>query len=591
MPRAFPANTGPRSACHHSSFRVAATCARTRWPHRAPRSTLAGVAVTPDEDRLRALFDATVALTSELSLDVVLQRLVETAASLTRARYGALGVLDERGAGLERFLTTGVDESVHEAIGHPPRGRGILGVMIREAAPLRLHEIADDPRSVGFPAGHPPMHTFLGVPVLLRGQAYGHLYLTEKADGEDFTKNDEELVTLLAAQAAVAIENARLYESATRWSRQLESLHEIVRSLGGETDLESLLALLCHRLRDLIGARLALIALPNAAGDLRIAAVDAEDDMEWLLGEVLARHGSKTGRVLDRRQSARVDSIIDDPEVDQDEARRMEIRTGIYVPLVAAGRAIGIVAVHDRLGVEARFSNADLRLAEIFAGHAAVAVDLSERVARDTVGRVLEAQELERRRLARELHDETGQALTSILLGLKGIRAARSDDEAERVEGDLRELVVQALQDVRSLAVELRPAALDDFGLVPALDRLVETFSERSGIEAVVEAHIGETRLPPETETVLYRLVQEALTNVVKHAGAEHVSIVLTRRERRVTAVIEDDGRGFADRDVREGALGLVGMRERLALLGGTLAVESRPGAGTSLAAYVPVPS
>jgi signal transduction histidine kinase len=552
---------------------------RARYAH--------AVATKPDEDRIKDLFNATLALNSELSLDSLLQRLVETAAALTGARYAALGVIDEAGAALERFVTTGVDAETHAAIGDLPRGRGILGVLIRDAVPLRLHELAEDPRSVGFPPGHPPMHTFLGVPVMLRGVAYGNLYLTEKENGQDFGEEDEELVTLLAAQAAVAIENARLYESATRWSRQLESLHEIVRSIGEEADLDRLLALVCRRLRELIGARLALIALPSGDAGLRVAAADG-DDAGLLLGHVF-RRTSKSGRVLDRQQSARVDSILDDPEVDQEEARRMGIRTGIYVPLIARGRPIGIVAVHDKLGREARFSDADLRLAEIFAARAAVAVDLSERVARDTVRRVIEAQELERRRLARELHDETGQALTSILLGLKSIRGARSDADAEQAEAELRELVVQALQDVRSLAVELRPTALDDFGLVPALERLIETFAERSGIRAAIEAHLGEERLPEETETVLYRLVQEALTNVVKHAAATSVSIVLTRRDGGVSALIEDDGRGFAESDVSPDALGLVGMRERLALLGGTLTIEASPGDGTSLAAYVPL--
>src|SRR5206468_191656 len=245
---------------------------------------------------------------------------------------------------------------------------------------------------------------------------------------------------------------------------------------------------------------------------------------------------------------------------------------------LARGRTLGVVAVHDRAGRDARFSDEDLRLAEIFAARAAVAVDLSERVARDTVRRVIEAQELERRRLARELHDETGQALTSILLGLKGIRAARTDDEAQHAEAELRELVVQALQDVRSLAVELRPSALDDFGLAAALDRLTDTFSERSGIAAAVEANLGHERLPADVETVLYRLVQEALTNVVKHAAAQNVSIVITRRPDGVSAVIEDDGRGFDSGNVRDDALGIVGMRERLALLGGTLAIESTAG-------------
>ncbi len=542
------------------------------------------------EPRLRDLFRASIALNAELSLDALLQKLVEAAAALTNARYAALGVIDETGDELERFLTTGIDAEEHARIGSLPRGRGILGVLIRDAQPLRLDRIGDDPRSVGFPANHPPMATFLGVPVMMRGVAYGNLYLTEKVGGAPFTADDQDLVELLAAQAAVAIENARLYQSAKRWSRQLESLHEVMRSLVEEMELERLLELVCARLRELIGARVALISLATSPdGDLRIAAVDAEANAgASLIGYRLSRLESKSGRVLERRQSARVDSMLDDPEVDHEEARQLDARTGVFVPLIARGEAMGVIAVHDKLGPDARFSDEDLRLAEIFAARAAVAVSLSERVARNTLRRVVEAQELERRRLARELHDETGQALTSILLGVKAIRASGSPAEAEVAEAEVRAQIVQALQDVRALAVELRPAALDDFGLVAALERLAETFQERSGLETMVQANLAD-RLPAEIETVLYRVVQEALTNVIKHADAEHVSIVLRSRASSVAVTIDDDGGGFAADELREGALGLLGMRERLALVGGTLEVESSPGSGTTIAAEVPV--
>src|ERR687885_1557623 len=221
-------------------------------------------------DRMRALLDTGIALTSELTLDALLERIVQAAAELTDARYAALGVIDVSGRELERFITTGVDAETHAAIGELPRGRGILGVLIRDAQPLRLHDIADDARSVGFPPNHPPMHGFLGVPILLRGVSYGNLYLTEKQGG-DFTERDEEIVTLLAAQAAVAVENARLYESATNWSQQLESLNEIGNALVTELDLGRLLELIARRLRELIGARVVAIALP-AGTDLRIEA-------------------------------------------------------------------------------------------------------------------------------------------------------------------------------------------------------------------------------------------------------------------------------------------------------------------------------
>jgi signal transduction histidine kinase len=307
-----------------------------------------------------------------------------------------------------------------------------------------------------------------------------------------------------------------------------------------------------------------------------------------LVGRSLDRAQSKLGRVLERQQSSRVDSLLDDPDVDQSETRAMGARTGLYAPLVARGRGLGVIAVHDKLTGAGRFTDGDLRLAEIFAGRAAVALALSERVARDTVRRVVAAQEAERRRLALELHDETGQALTSILLGLKAIGAAKTAEDAARAEADVRILVVQALQDVRALAVELRPSALDDFGLGPALERLAQTFAERSGIETSVEATL-DSRLPAEIETTFYRVVQEALSNVVKHAGATRVSVLVTRRGGSVVAMVEDDGVGFATDDVREDALGLLGMRERLALVGGTLEIESRDGAGTTVAAQVPV--
>jgi len=217
----------------------------------------------------------------------------------------------------------------------------------------------------------------------------------------------------------------------------------------------------------------------------------------------------------------------------------------------------------------------------------AVAVDLSQRVAREALRNVVSAQELERERLARELHDETGQALTSILLGLKELEDAGSDADVTSATGRLRELVVTTLQDVRRLAVELRPKALDDFGLVAALERLRETFSEQTGMRVELEARIGD-RLQNDVETALYRIVQEALTNIVKHAQASSVSIVLARTSRGVTAVIEDDGRGFVPGADTEG-LGLLGMGERLALLGGKLKLESGPDSGTTIVAEVPL--
>jgi len=543
--------------------------------------------VETTQDRTRALVEAGIALSSELSLDAVLQKLVETAATLTGARYAALGVLDPSGGRLERFITTGIDDRTRAEIGDLPSGRGILGVLIRDAHPLRLHELGDDPRSVGFPPGHPPMRTFLGVPVALRGVAYGNLYLTEKADGADFTAEDEETVVMLGSQAAVAIENARLYESATRWSAQLESLNEVMNVLVTEFDLGRLLELIATRLRELLGARVVTIALPH--GSAARIEVAAGAGTEPLVGMVVAER-SKTMRILERKRSERVDSVLDDPEVDQESMRRIGAHTSLYVPLIVGGAAMGVVAAHDKQAPDPRFNDDDLRIAEIFAGRAAVAVELSQRVARDALRRVVTAQELERRRLARELHDETGQALTSILLGLRAVEDARGTDELGAAIAGVRDLVRSTLLDVRRLAVELRPSVLDDFGLVAAVERLTETFSDQTGLAVHFEQLLprGE-RLPPEVETALYRIVQESLTNVVKHAHAATVSIVLARGDDSVSLVVEDDGVGFDPATPSEGGIGLVGMQERVALLGGRLSIESRPGAGTTFQAEVPL--
>ncbi len=538
---------------------------------------------TQHSTRLRALIETGLAINSELSLDGVLQRIVEAAALVTGAQYAALGVIDPSGTSLERFITHGIDEETRRVIGDLPRGRGVLGALITDSQTLRLRDLAEDPRSVGFPPGHPPMKTFLGTPIVLRGVAYGNLYLTEKEGGADFDSDDEELVTLLSAQAAVAIENARLYESATGWSRQLESLQEISSALVGELDLPRLLQLVVERLRDLLDARIVAIALPVPDG-LRIEAI-AGDEADELLHQVFPRV-SKAGAVLERARSERVDAVLDDPEVVQDVARQFGAVTGLYVPLVTREGPIGIVFAHDRRGRDPRFTNADLRIAEHFGERAAVAVELSRRIQRESLRRVIEGQELERKRLARELHDETGQALTSVLLGLKAVERA---DDVPMALAELRELVVATLQDVRRLAVELRPKALDDFGLVVALERLVVTFKEATGIDVVFESQLGEQRLSSEVETTLYRIVQESLTNIAKHAGARRVSVLLVRRSGVVSALVEDDGHGFTEEEEARGGIGLSGMRERLALLDGRLTVESGRGTGTSLVAEVPL--
>lgn len=538
-------------------------------------------------ERLRLLVEAGISLSSELSLDVLLQRIVETAAQLAGATYAALAVIDSAGKRLERFLTTGMDEETRAAIGDVPQGRGILGVVLREARPLRLADIRDDPRSVGFPPGHPDMTAFLGVPILLRGIVYGNVYLADKVGGGEFTEEDEELTRLLAAQAAVAIENARLHETSMRWLRQLESINEIGNALASQIELDPVLGIVAARLRELLSARIVLVAIPDKPDALRVAAAEGEG-ADAVIGARLGLGDSKVGRVLERATSERVDELQADAEVDHVATDRLGVTTALYVPLIVDGEAIGVVVAHDRTGEDPTFGDEDVRLAESLAKRAATAIDLSRRVSRDAMRRVVDAQELERTRLARELHDETGQALTSILLGLRELEQAIGTDAGRDRVAAVRELVVSTLQDVRRLAVELRPAALDDFGLAAALERLVDTHRQDRRIAVDLEVQIGDERLPADVETTMYRIVQEALTNIARHAGASRISVLVTRKQDAAVVVVEDDGLGFDTSRLTAG-LGLAGMRERVALVGGKLRLETSPGAGTTIAAEVPL--
>jgi signal transduction histidine kinase len=540
------------------------------------------------EKRLRHLVEANVAVGSEASLDDVLQRTVEVAARLVAARFAALGVLDRTGSHLDRLITTGMDDSTRARIGDLPSDHGVLRVLLREARAVRVADVTKEPHFFGFPPGHPPMRSFLGVPIFVRGVVYGDLYLAEKEGGE-FTEADEEIVTLLAAQTGITIEKVQIYEGAVHWIHQLEALDELTHSvLEKREDVSRLLELVARRLRELIRARGVLISVPAPSGSLRITAADGESVAD-LVGTDL-ESDAKHARVFIRGKSERIDSVLADPEVDQVVAGRVGAVAALLVPLVSHERTIGVVSAFNKNGSDPRFSDDDLRLAEAFATRAALAVHLSEQVARETVDAILESQESERSRLGRELHDETGSALTSILLGLAAIDTAATLPEARQASIALRETARRTLENVGRMAFALRPPALDEFGLGTALQDLIGRIEEQGGpkVELKLDAPAG-TRLPPAVETVVFRITQEALTNVVKHADAQTVDIRLACRERSVVLAIKDDGAGFSLVAGRDGKVGLVGMRERVASVGGELEIESKQGVGTRLTLEIPL--
>ena len=544
------------------------------------------------EQRLRRLVDVGRSLVAEFELEAVLERVLEAAIDLTGAKYAALGVLDESKTKLARFLTRGIDPETRELIGDPPHGRGVLGVLISDPHPLRLHRVSDHPRSYGFPVGHPTMETFLGAPILVRGEPYGNLYLTDKQGG-DFDEDDEEAVVVLADWAAVAIENARSYSDVEerradleRAVMTLEVSNEITRALAGETDLDRILELIVKRARALTHAKSTLVLLARG-GDLVVSAVAGELGAH-LLGERLPLEGTVAGQVL---RSGRAERLADARgRLRFALSEQTDAQSGLFVPMVLRGRAIGVLAAFDRLRDGPEFSPADERLVNGFATSAAAAVATAQTAGAETMRRSIEAQEQERRRWARELHDDTLQELAALKLLLGSLR--RLEDPAARAAAldEATERVTAAIGALRTLIADLRPAALDQFGLHAALEALVERVAKLEGMDVTLRFERSGpegARFSAQVEDAAYRLVQEALMNVAKHAQVARAEVVVRETPKSLDLVVSDSGAGF-ESDTDAGGYGLLGMRERIALLGGTLAIETAPEQGTVIRATIP---
>jgi signal transduction histidine kinase len=550
-----------------------------------------------DELRLRRLIDAGRVLIANLDVDAVLEQLLDVAREVTGARYAAVGVLDDSRQALERFVTAGIDPATHRAIGELPTGRGILGVLIDDPRPLRLEHIGDHPQSYGFPSAHPEMETFLGVPVTIREEVWGNLYLTEKDGGASFTEADEESAIILADWAAIAIDNARLYASVEqrrdhleRAVRGLDTTVAIAQALGGETNLSRILELIVKRARALVGARSMVIML--AEEDDLVVAAAAGELHGGVNGQRLPIEGTITGRVL---RSQRAERIADARAKLSSslEVLEFEADSALLVPLSFRGRAVGVLAAYDRAGDEDDFDPEHERLLGAFAASAATAVATGKSVEEQRLRQSIEASEQERRRWARELHDETLQSLAALRLGLSSAMRGSEDDLRSAVETAVAG-VTEEIANLRALIVDLRPAALDEYGAAAAIESLAERTSAREGIPVEVAIDLSfergdeAERHTPELESTTYRLVQEALTNAVRHAGATRIKIEVSEHDGCVHVALADDGRGFDLATANSGGFGLTGMRERVELADGELDLDSGP-EGTTVRARLPV--
>jgi signal transduction histidine kinase len=546
-----------------------------------------------DPALLQRLLDICRSVVSEHDVDAVLRRVVDEACEITEAKYGALGVMNDRGDGLDRFITTGIDEQTHAAIGDLPHGRGVLGVLITDARPLRLSNVGAHPRSYGFPPAHPPMNTFLGVPIRIRGEAYGNLYLTEKAGGREFDEVDEEAVGVLADIAGIAIDNARLYQRVEsrrdeleRAVVSLEATTEIARAVGGETDLDRILELIAKRGRALVNARAVVILLEDR-GQLNVVTVAGEID-EAVVGRQLPVADSIYGQVLQSRRPERIGDLPSRLRTVR-HTIGVEASVALAVPLVFKSRALGVLVAYDHEHGSSTFMMSEQQLLMSFAASAAIAVGTAKTVAQEYLRHSIQAAEVERRRWARELHDETLQGLgaLNVLLstGLKG-----------DLEGSTRKalgFIEEQIALLRSLISDLRPAVLDDLGLEPALEALAERMASASGLIVELDLDLvsgpekSRTRLIPEIEDAIYRLVQETLNNVSKHAATNRAVVSVRESGGSVAVEVRDDGIGF-ELDENTGGFGLIGMRERAELVEGKLAVAAAPGAGTTVSIVVP---
>jgi signal transduction histidine kinase len=456
------------------------------------------MSTTTDPLRMRRLLDAGRALVGELDPQAVLDRVLAAAREVTGARYAALAILDERGE-VEHLLTVGVDEPTRAAIGALPRGRGVLGLLWEESRPLRLADIADHPRSIGVPPAHPPMRSFLGVPIVHGDATRGGLYLTEKQSGP-FTEADEEAAVILADWAAAAIEDARL-----------------------------------------------------------------------------TRHGDRAG-------AAEAQTVITSP--DSGLERVLEL-------IVRQGRTL--IDTSSRGPSDALTKDDEQRL-RAFAASAATAVALAQSVESDRLRGLMAAADAERGRWARELHDETLQGLGALHLLLAAARRRGDARQTELAVDEAIEHIQQEIENLHAIITDLRPAALDQLGLRPALDALVENRGAHGPLAITAQLTLpgptdGDERLAPEVESTIYRLVQEALTNVVKHAHARHARVRIVAADDVVVIEVRDDGVGFATEAAATG-YGLANMRERVTLAGGTLTIDSGAGAGGTLVrAELPAPA
>ena len=542
-------------------------------------------AVIATRDRMRGLLAAVIVIGSVLELEAMLRRIVEAAVDLVEARYGALGVIDEEQRLIE-FIPVGLDPDEIARIHHWPEGEGLLGLLIKEPRPLRLADIAAHQESSGFPAGHPAMRSFVGVPVRVRDRVFGNLYLTEKRGGGEFTEDDEAVLTALGAAAGVAVENARLYEEAKRQQRWLQASSELMVALLSGATTEAVLGDLTRQALELSGADLVTLALPDSGGRRLTLEYAEGDGAAQARGLVVPAGNSLSGQVLGSGEPIAVENFAADPRTaDVTRIAMGHIGPAALFPLGAPGNVRGVLTVGRRQG-KPPLQQSAVAVVAAFAAQAATTLELAARRA--------DAEQLslfeDRDRIARDLHDLVIQRLYATGMSLEGTMPMISRPEvADRVRNavdamddtirDIRATIFALQSRTRAGAPRLRTEILvvademtEMLGFAPEL-RLGRGLDSRAS--AVLCEHV-------------LAVLREALSNAARHSGATRVEVAVdTDAAGTLTVLVRDNGRGIKETGRRSG---LANIAERAAEFGGELRLSPVESGGTELEWKVPVP-
>ncbi len=538
-------------------------------------------AVLATRDRVNALFEAVIAVGTNLDIEVVLRGIVEAAVSLVDARYGAVGVIGEGGK-LAEFIPVGLSEAEIERIHHWPEGRGLLGALITNPQPMRIADLSRHELSSGFPDGHPPMSSFLGVPIRIRDEVYGNLYLTDKRGGGPFDEEDEAVLVALAAAAGVAIDNARLYDEARRQQRWLTASAEVTSTLLSGRDVSDALELIAQRSLSMSGADLVVLALPTADGHQLQVEHAAGDGADEARGLVLPTEGSASGRVLTNGDRLVVDNFADDDRVAPVARAHMNLGPAILVPLGTPGNVRGVLTAGRRPGAMPLAPAAADMLAT-FAIQAGIALELAEH--RRQAERVAVFED--RDRIARDLHDLVIQRLYATGMSLQGsVGLITSPEVASRINTAV-DALDETIREIRSsiFALQTRHDAKPP-SLRTRILLLADEMTELLGFPPAL--HLGgrlDDGVPDEVSEQLLTALREALSNAARHSGASAVDVRVSAAD-ELSLTVRDNGSGFKDNGRRSG---LANLEQRAAKLGGSMRIAALSSGGTELVWRVPL--